>query len=82
MIPLAVSHITITKLPHGNYFELLLYARYLYIMCILQNRVEITDVEPSVMCELLLYIYTGKSANIDKMADELLAAADKVECSS
>ena len=42
------------------------------------GRVEITDVEPEVMNEILRFIYTGKAPNLEKMADELLAAADKV----
>jgi speckle-type POZ protein len=42
-----------------------------------QNRVEITDVDHNVMAEMLRFIYTGKASNLDKMADELLAAADK-----
>ena len=43
-----------------------------------QNRVAITDVEHEVLREMLRYIYTGKSQNLEKMADDLLAAADKV----
>lgn len=43
-----------------------------------QNKVEITDMDKSVLEEMLNFIYTGKSANLEKMADELLAAADKV----
>ena len=43
-----------------------------------QNRVEITDVDHEVMREMLRFIYTGKAPNLDKMADDLLAAADKV----
>jgi speckle-type POZ protein len=42
-----------------------------------QNKVEVTDVEQEVMSELLRYIYTGKAPNLNKMADELLAVADK-----
>lgn len=42
------------------------------------GRVEITDVDHMVMKEILRFIYTGKAPNLDKMADELLAAADKV----
>ncbi|ESN98578.1 hypothetical protein HELRODRAFT_101749 [Helobdella robusta] len=42
-----------------------------------QNRVEITDVDQDVLYEMLRYIYTGKAPNLNKMADELLAAADK-----
>ena len=30
------------------------------------------------MREMLRFIYTGKAPNLDKMADDLLAAADKV----
>jgi hypothetical protein len=30
------------------------------------------------MTEMLRYIYTGKAPNLEKMADELLVAADKV----
>lgn len=42
------------------------------------SRVEVKDVEPEVMAELLRFIYTGKTAtNLDSMAAELLAAADK-----
>ncbi|RLV76345.1 hypothetical protein DV515_00017073, partial [Chloebia gouldiae] len=44
----------------------------------LQNRVEINDVEPEVFKEMMCFIYTGKAPNLDKMADDLLAAADKV----
>ena len=43
-----------------------------------QNRVEITDVDHDVMREMLRFIYTGKAPHLDKMADDLLAAADKV----
>jgi speckle-type POZ protein len=41
------------------------------------NRVEITDVETEVLREMLRFIYTGRSLNLDKMSDDLLAAADK-----
>ena len=44
----------------------------------MQNRVEINDVAHEVMNEMLTFIYTGKAANLEKMADELLSAADKV----
>ena len=43
-----------------------------------QNRVEITDVDHDVMREMLRFIYTGRAPNLDKMADELVAAADTV----
>ncbi|WAR05495.1 RDX-like protein [Mya arenaria] len=42
-----------------------------------QNRVDIEDVEHEVMREMLRFIYTGKAPNLDRMADDLLAAADK-----
>lgn len=45
----------------------------------MQNRVEINDVEPEVFKEMMCFIYTGKAPNLDKMADDLLAAADKVK---
>lgn len=43
-----------------------------------QNRVEITDMEPEVLKEMLKFIYSGKVSQLEKMADDLLAAADKV----
>lgn len=42
-----------------------------------QNRVDIQDVDHEVMREMLRFTYTGKAPNLDKMADDLLAAADK-----
>ena len=45
---------------------------------VFQNRVEINDVEPEVFKEMMCFIYTDKAPNLDKMADDLLAAADKV----
>ncbi|XP_063759806.1 speckle-type POZ protein [Eleginops maclovinus] len=38
---------------------------------------EINDMEPDVFKEMMCFIYTGKAPNLDKMADDLLAAADK-----
>lgn len=35
--------------------------------------------EPEVFKEMMCFIYTGKAPNLDKMADDLLAAADKVK---
>lgn len=43
-----------------------------------QNRVDIADIEPDVFKEMMRFIYTGKAPNLEKMADNLLAAADKV----
>lgn len=43
-----------------------------------QNRVDISDVEPDVFREMMVFIYTDKAPNLEKMADHLLAAADKV----
>lgn len=42
-----------------------------------QNRVEITDIEPDVFEEMLYFIYTGKSRNLENTASDLLVAADK-----
>lgn len=43
-----------------------------------QTRVEINDVQPDVFKEMMCFIYTGEAPNLDKMADDLLAAADEV----
>ena len=48
----------------------------------LQNRVDISDVDPDVFKEMMGFIYTGKAPNLEKMADNLLAAADKVSLCS
>lgn len=45
------------------------------------NRVVIEDVDPDVMTEVLRFIYTDKLNGIEKNADLLLAAADKVRTS-
>lgn len=44
------------------------------------NRVEITDVEPDTLAEVLRFIYTGRVVDLDNpnSAQDLLAAADKV----
>lgn len=41
--------------------------------------VEIDDIEPNVLSEMLHFIYTGKSPNLDKHAKELLVVADKYQ---
>ena len=41
------------------------------------SRVEVKDVEPDVMAEMLRFIYTGRTTSLETMADSLLAAADK-----
>lgn len=43
------------------------------------NRVEIRDMDKDVLGEMLRFIYTGKANCLDKMADDLLAAADKYD---
>lgn len=43
------------------------------------NRVEITDISADVFREMLSFLYTGSTPNLDQMAAELLAAADKVK---
>ncbi|UYV69899.1 SPOPL [Cordylochernes scorpioides] len=40
-----------------------------------QNWINITDVEPTVMQELLRFMYTGSSRNVEGMAEKLLAGA-------
>lgn len=57
-------------------YKNLIVAVFLVSFC--QNRVEINDVEPEVFKEMMCFIYTDKAPNLDKMADDLLAAADKV----
>lgn len=54
------------------------FQRLLFILLLYQNRVEINDVDPEVFKEMMRFIYTGKAPNLEKMADNLLAAADKV----
>ncbi|MEE6489127.1 hypothetical protein FKM82_015496 [Ascaphus truei] len=43
-----------------------------------KNRVDIHDVDPEVFKEMMRFIYTGNAPNLDKKADNLLAAADKI----
>ncbi|XP_043910888.1 speckle-type POZ protein-like [Protopterus annectens] len=43
----------------------------------IKNQFEITDVKPEIFKEMLHFIYTGMSPNLDKVAYDLLAAADK-----
>lgn len=43
------------------------------------DRVVIDDIEPEVVKELLRFMYTDNAPNLDRMADELLAAADKYQ---
>ena len=47
-----------------------------------KGRVEISDIDPDVFQELLRFIYTGTTPQLQGMADDLLAAADKVSCLS
>ncbi|XP_011863894.1 PREDICTED: speckle-type POZ protein A-like [Vollenhovia emeryi] len=44
-----------------------------------KNHVDIIDVDAKVLKEMLRFIYTGKVVNLDVMANDLLAAADKYE---
>ncbi|XP_065205290.1 speckle-type POZ protein-like isoform X2 [Planococcus citri] len=43
------------------------------------NRIDIEDIDEQVVVEMLRYVYTGKCANLEKLAGELLAAADKYD---
>ena len=42
-----------------------------------RSRVLIEDIDGDIMLEILRFIYTGKTQNMDKLADALLPAADK-----
>lgn len=42
-----------------------------------RSRVLIEDIDGEIMHEILRFIYTGKTQNIEKIADALLPAADK-----
>ena len=42
------------------------------------GRIEISDVDPAVFEQLLIYIYTGFAPRVDCIAEELLIAANKV----
>jgi len=46
------------------------------------NEIQVVDVKPEVMAELIEFIYTGKSSNLDKYAMDLLIAADKFQMDS
>ena len=43
-----------------------------------QGVVQIQDLEPEVLKEMLKFIYTGKVSQLETMADDLLSVADKV----
>jgi len=43
----------------------------------INNKIEIDDIKPEVMTELLEFIYTGRSSNLDQFSVDLLIAADK-----
>jgi speckle-type POZ protein len=44
-----------------------------------QNRVEIKDMDREVLNEILRFIYSEKAPQLEKMADDLLAAADRYD---
>ena len=43
------------------------------------KKVDIPDLHPDVLSEMLTFIYTGKSPSVDNLAQALLAAADKYQ---
>ena len=43
------------------------------------RKVEIPDLYPEVISEMLCFIYTGKTPELDKLAEDLLVAADKYQ---
>jgi len=49
----------------------------------MKNKIQIDDIKPEVMAELLKFIYSGKSSNnFDKFATDLFIAADKYQIDS
>lgn len=44
-----------------------------------KGRVEISDIDPDVFHEMLKFVYTGSTPQLQGMADDLLAAADKYD---
>jgi len=49
----------------------------------MKNKIQIDDIKPEVMAELLQFIYTGKSSNnLDKFATDLFIAAEKYQIDS
>ena len=43
------------------------------------QRVDIQDLPPEIFSEMLSFIYTGKSPNVDNLAEALIEAADKYQ---
>lgn len=43
------------------------------------DRVQIDDIDPDVLKEMLRFMYTGVAPNLERMSDDLLAAADKYQ---
>ena len=59
-------------------FEICFQRLLVYNPVIQQGRVEIKDLSPEIFGEMLEYIYTGRSPNLERLANSLLSAADKV----
>ena len=45
----------------------------------LNNQVEIDDIDPAVLKEMLVYLYTNQVPKMDEMASNLLYAAEKYQ---
>lgn len=45
----------------------------------LTSQVELSDIEPEVVKEMLVYIYTGRVPKIEEMVSDLLYVADKYQ---
>jgi len=43
------------------------------------GKVDVKDLHPDVLAEMLSFIYTGKTPNLDELAEGLLAAADQYQ---
>jgi len=48
----------------------------------INNEIQVDDIKPEVMAELLEFIYIGKVSNLDKFALDLFIAADKYQINS
>ena len=48
----------------------------------INNEIQVDDIKPEVMAELLEFIYIGTASNLDKFAVDLFIAADKYQINS
>ena len=43
------------------------------------RRIEVPDLRPEVVSDMLTFMYTGKTPNLDQLVEDLLTAADKYQ---